>query len=270
MQRNNVLNKMLLLSPEVYENLKDVIEESNNQTLFDKAMSKILKNKNLPDMNKWYSYRNELIKFLNTKRRGRHVPELKGDFPAASRGLSKKESLRDNQTQTRLIFKEDLSTQTSPEREPFLTGEKYFEAEAEEITPPRKSLSPAAKRRLSASSIAKNLQQPKIQKTSTSRSGTDDYRIITADDGITQYTVPIDMSPGEVARAMEKLEEREEEGYKRKQTGAVKKTTLKPSRLDPGQYEISFPVKKTARQSERLKGRKERAASVPDFDWERI
>lgn len=264
---------MLLLPPETYEKLKNDIEENNNQSLFDTAMTKILNNKNFSDNEKWYNYRNELIKYLNLRRRSKHVYDKK---------LEKQKSLRDTTTQTRAIFKDDLSTQTTPiqEKTQIQMAEEIFNLkdktpervpeeifEIENITPPKRSLSPATKRRLSASGIAKNLKPPsKIQKTA-SRAETEekDYRVITADDGITQITVPLNMS---IDEANSILEEEEQIEGAAKNKSPKKQSILRPSQLDLSQNILAFPVRKTVRQSERLK--KTRTASTSDIPWERI
>lgn len=249
---------MLLLPPEVYNRLKDEIEESANQSIFDRAMNKILKNKNFSDSEKWYNYRNQLIAFLNLNRKSRHSFDKK---PSQEHSIRQQNSLRDNTTQTKFIFKDDMHTQTSPLKdilppekdEPFNFGEDVFEIEK---TPPRRSLSPATKRRLSASGIAKSVKPPaKIQKTDTSKK---DYKIVTGNDGITQYTIPMDIDDDDVASYIEDLEKPQK-----------KQPILRPSQKDPGQYMISFPTRKAVRQSERLKS-KSRSTSGAEIPWERL
>lgn len=287
MYKSNALNKMLLLSPEVYEKLKNDIDDTKSKSRFDKVMVKILQNKSLSDKEKWYNYRNELIKFSNIKRKAMQVLDkkstnylplektpvepLENTLEKPSKKLPKqKKSFRDNTTQTRFIFKDEIPTQTSPikEKTPERMPEDIFEIG--KITPPRRSLSPTTKRRLSASNIAKSLNpRSKIQRTiSEVSTNGKDYRVITADDGITQYTVPVDMSVDEAAGLIEELEE-EENNVGAKQKTRVKQPILRPSQLDPSQYMLSFPVKKAIRQSERLRS-KTRSTSVPDITWERI
>lgn len=258
---------MLLLSPEVYSKLKDEIEMTANQSIFDRAMKKILQNKDMSDSEKWYNYRNQLISFLNHNRKSRRTLDKETNLFLPHEHNVKQKSLRDNTTQTKLIFNDDMITQTSPG----LAAKNFRNEEEEEvfeepyeITPPRRSLSPAGKRRLSASGIAKTLKPPpKIQRTISAREK--DYKIVTAEDGITQYTVPVDMTVDEASDLIEELEQVE------KQKTVSKPSILRPSQLDSGQYALSFPVRKPViRQSERLKTKKDRTKSTSDIAWERL
>lgn len=253
---------MLLLSPEVYSKLKDEIEMTANRSIFDRAMNKILQNKDMSDSEKWYSYRNQLISFLNHNRKSRRTLDKETNLYLPHD--AKQKSLRDNATQTKFIFKDDVLTQTSPATKNFPDEEEEVFEEAHEITPPRRSLSPAGKRRLSASGIAKTLKPPpKIQRTiSEPNVRKKDYKIVTAEDGLTQITLPVDMTVDEAIEELEQVE---------KQKPAGKPTILRPSQLDSGQYMLSFPARKpVTRQSERLKSQKGRTQSTSDINWERL
>lgn len=59
---------MLLLNPESYNKLKDEITNGQELSFLDKKMSKILKNRKINDVKKWYLYRQQLIKYALLKR----------------------------------------------------------------------------------------------------------------------------------------------------------------------------------------------------------
>jgi hypothetical protein len=59
---------MLVLPPEVYEKFKNEIQDDRNLSMLDKKMKAILKNKKLNPIQKWYLYRQQLIKYANIRR----------------------------------------------------------------------------------------------------------------------------------------------------------------------------------------------------------
>lgn len=62
------LQRMIVIHPELFKKFKHIITEDQNLTELDKKMKAILHNKNLNDINKWYHYRESLLKFSFLKK----------------------------------------------------------------------------------------------------------------------------------------------------------------------------------------------------------
>lgn len=62
------LQRMIVIHPELFKKFKHIITEDQNLTDLDKKMKTILHNKNLNDINKWYQYRESLLKFSFLKK----------------------------------------------------------------------------------------------------------------------------------------------------------------------------------------------------------
>lgn len=60
---------MIVIPPELYTKLKDNFNNDAELSHLDKSMKEILKNKKLSDHEKWYVYRQNLVKFANKKRK---------------------------------------------------------------------------------------------------------------------------------------------------------------------------------------------------------
>lgn len=105
----NNLQRMIVIPPELYNKLKDNFNNDKELSHLDKSMKEIL-NKKLSDNEKWYIYRQKLIKFANKRRQqlqersySNHHHQLKQQKPSNS-----------NRQIGRTILS-NMSTQTNPE-----------------------------------------------------------------------------------------------------------------------------------------------------------
>lgn len=123
-RKDNRIKRMILLTPEIFENLKDILNLDNSLNNFDREIYQILKDKKLNPSQKWYRYRQSLIRQSETFRKRNKLPlvkqntELYHSFPSKtdSEHLQKygRRAVSDIGTQTKYIFKNDKSTEITP------------------------------------------------------------------------------------------------------------------------------------------------------------
>lgn len=65
---NNNLQRMIVIPPEIFEKWKHIISEDQKLSILDKKMRDILFNSKLNDINKWYQYRENLLKYSFSKK----------------------------------------------------------------------------------------------------------------------------------------------------------------------------------------------------------
>lgn len=68
MNNNNNLQRMIIIPPEVFNKWKHIITEDQKLTDLDKKMKNIIYNNNLNDIDKWYQYRENLLKYSFAKK----------------------------------------------------------------------------------------------------------------------------------------------------------------------------------------------------------
>lgn len=100
----NNLQRMIVISPEIFEKFKDIVLEDSNLSHLDKNMRSILHNKKLSDLNKWHLYRQNLIKYASTKRKNAHQNNFKW--------RPQVKHIEGVGVQTRRIFTKDKDTNT--------------------------------------------------------------------------------------------------------------------------------------------------------------
>lgn len=60
---------MVVVPPELFDKWKDVFLEDQKLSFLDKEMKNVLNNSKLDDINKWYLYREKLLKYLHSKKK---------------------------------------------------------------------------------------------------------------------------------------------------------------------------------------------------------
>lgn len=98
------LQRMIIIPPDVFEKWRHIIIDDKRISELDRKMKNIIYNKNLNDIDKWYHYRENLLKYtFNRKNDKLNINELKrSSKPSAI--TSEKES------QTNYLKKEKLET----------------------------------------------------------------------------------------------------------------------------------------------------------------
>lgn len=67
------LQRMIVIPGDTFERWKKIVTEDKKLSNLDREMKKILFNNKLNDVSKWHFYRQNLLKYLNTKRRHNNV-----------------------------------------------------------------------------------------------------------------------------------------------------------------------------------------------------
>ena len=62
------LERMIIIPPEIFDKWKHIITEDQNLSELDRKMKTILYDKNLNNINKWYQYRENLLKYSFSKK----------------------------------------------------------------------------------------------------------------------------------------------------------------------------------------------------------
>lgn len=180
---SNNLSKLIVLNPSTYDKFKIKYSDSN---FLHRKLIPIYSSHTLKDINKWYYIKQELAKYLIGS-------QISSSHQTKSSKLS---NLRDNETQTRKIYKKHIETQTmQPESssvgtqsninlpEEIYTNENYDEIDMDTTL---QKLNPT-----SASSAAKRLKH-------FSNNGTPKIRILSKDENhknLKQSTLPYQYSP---------------------------------------------------------------------------
>ncbi len=110
MENKKKLTKMYVLPEETFNKWKSSVEHINTFSPFDCEMKRILYNKKLSDLNKWYLYRQNLLKYAEMKRRG-DKKEEKNASDDNSQYITKK-SNNDMSTSMTSHEKKDATSQT--------------------------------------------------------------------------------------------------------------------------------------------------------------
>ena len=118
MNSQNDLQKMLLISPKVYESLKHLLLTNEKSEMIEDSMEKILKNKNLNDYDKWNLYKHSQMHHANMKRKNNYnLNDLKKSFNNNINKKNEKKTL-DSSTNTKIKFSRDKETNTEQQSSP--------------------------------------------------------------------------------------------------------------------------------------------------------
>lgn len=98
---SNSLSKLIVLKPTAFDQINKKITDSN---FLQRKLLPIFASHSLKDINKWYEIKQELAKYLIEKQRSNLSPETKTE--------NRWKNLRDNETQTKKIYKKHIKTQT--------------------------------------------------------------------------------------------------------------------------------------------------------------
>lgn len=94
----NVLQKVIVMPIDVYNNMKKLMMNDDEISTFDKEMKLILHNKKLSDSEKWDLYREKMIHYESKLRKSGYENKLK---------LDKVIHVQSTPTQTKKIFSKD-------------------------------------------------------------------------------------------------------------------------------------------------------------------
>lgn len=226
----NNLKKMLLISPEIYSKIREHVNSIENLSFLDNEMLKIIIDKTKNASNKWYDYRQQLVKAGNLMRRSKPKRIQKYE-------PSKNQVLKDVSVQTkRPPLKKEMAINTSPiksvlplSQEEYFTTENDFDENIKNIddvdgddemnidfdllTSPTNRLSINTSRKLFEDKTSPKRKMDKFK----------DYKVITSPGGLSQMTVDIER-PKRTLRS-----------------------TLKRSASNPSQSELNFFPRKHAR-----------------------
>lgn len=106
------LQRMIVIPPETFENLKNLILNDSQLSELDKGMKKILNEKKLSDTHKWHHYRQNLIKYLNVKK-NRDVKKSLNTLKNVSANIQK----YDKSVQSKKILKQNVEASPVEELE---------------------------------------------------------------------------------------------------------------------------------------------------------
>lgn len=106
-RKANSLQRMIVITPEIFEKLSPFLSLTNSQDKFDSEMFNVLKNKKLNSIEKWYRYRQILHRQAELNRRSRRKP------------IKSLDGVKQNQfsqvgTQMRKVYYKDQDTNMSP------------------------------------------------------------------------------------------------------------------------------------------------------------
>lgn len=103
------LQKMLLISPKVFENLKQMLLTNEKTKIIDKNLKTVLKNKRMNDYDKWNLYRHNQFHHANIKRKNNYGVESQSQ-PA---NIFSDKTKIDASTNTRRRFYKNAETEIS-------------------------------------------------------------------------------------------------------------------------------------------------------------
>lgn len=98
---SNNLSKLIVLNPSTFDKLSNTFTDSN---FLQRKLVPIYASHSLKDINKWLQIKQELAKYL--------IGKQKINIPMENINENKWKNLRDNETQTRKIYKKHINTQT--------------------------------------------------------------------------------------------------------------------------------------------------------------
>lgn len=252
---NTNLQRMIVIPPDLFQYFKDTVYEDKELGSLDKEMRKILRNKKLNSTQKWYEYRQNLIKYGNKKRNMLTKPSSKQ--PTYSVGVQtnrlKQKQQMESSTQTRIPNLKEGSVQTH--LIPNEVNDEVFLAEGEKevFVPPSETYldvpydmdDTIRHRALSASGAAKRIKERKSINPS-------EFRVFENDQGDV-ITVPI---------FSDEEGEGEKSVAKRSQRIAAKKATK--------QLELNFPVRKNVPRVTKAKSLSTPDNNLSSIEWTNI
>lgn len=97
------LQRMIVIPPDTFERWKNIVVEDKKLSELDREMRKILYDNKLNTISKWYHYRQNLLKYLNTNRK-RHIMH----------NFNTKKQITNVDTQTKIVNYKNKMAQTLP------------------------------------------------------------------------------------------------------------------------------------------------------------
>lgn len=113
------LKRMILISPELFDKLKSSLNFGSALNNFDREIYKILKDKNLNTSQKWYRYRQILMRQSEIQRKKHNLPLKPENRVDITQNVNlpnknKNSTVLNRGTQTKRIFRRDISTEITP------------------------------------------------------------------------------------------------------------------------------------------------------------
>lgn len=102
---SNSLSKLVILNPKTFEKFKHKHDDSN---FLHRKLIPIYASHSLQDVNKWYQIKQEFAKYIL----GKETPNSQN----LNQSDGKWKNLRDNETQTKRVFKNSIETQTKEKK----------------------------------------------------------------------------------------------------------------------------------------------------------
>lgn len=144
--KNKTLQRMIIISPELFEDLRPFINLDTNLDILDREMLNILKDTKLNSNEKWYRYRQTLARSAEKKRKSYSFPNKEKNMKSLNHKEELKPSKQDAFVQTKYLIKKDNSTTMTPkkilddqlpndpskEKSIAISPEEYFEVDTEE------------------------------------------------------------------------------------------------------------------------------------------
>lgn len=99
------MQRMIVIPTDVFTKLKNLLDNDKNLDILDQNMKKVLYSKNLNSVQKWYMYRQNLMKYGDQKRRVSLLPTKYGYHNPSSKNA---------ETQTKFKLLKNKETQSTP------------------------------------------------------------------------------------------------------------------------------------------------------------
>jgi len=107
------MQRMIVMSPEIFSKFSKLFQDDKNLDLLDQKMKKVLYDKKLKPLQKWYLYRQNLLKYGINKRHAKKLPEKANNLTFDTGTQTKFFSKRNAYTETQLPKYKSTSAQTN-------------------------------------------------------------------------------------------------------------------------------------------------------------